>query len=145
MGDGQGIVPEDLPATGKPGPPKPAGELGGPPGVGVPPATGADGASEPGPSTIAEAASAVKPDNMDPSRLEHEQDNAATHYAGFPQVEGRSKWSTVIRRYFTPKGIMERLLRKTVRRNTWIYISVCVSARLHQCAVLLLTRLSLFL
>ncbi|KAF9535365.1 hypothetical protein CPB83DRAFT_753871, partial [Crepidotus variabilis] len=51
-----------------------------------------------------------------------EQANAATHYAG--DLEGKSRWSRYIRRYFTPRGLMDRLLRKTVQKNTWMYVSV---------------------
>lgn len=51
-----------------------------------------------------------------------DQANAATHYAG--TTKGKHWWSRYIRRNFTARGVMERLLRKTVRRNTWIYVSV---------------------
>ncbi|CAA7258648.1 unnamed protein product [Cyclocybe aegerita] len=45
-----------------------------------------------------------------------DQDNAATHYAGQPtEKHGLSRYW---RRYFTLRGMMERLLRKTVKRNT---------------------------
>ncbi|KAJ7293492.1 hypothetical protein C8J57DRAFT_1269182 [Mycena rebaudengoi] len=46
-------------------------------------------------------------------------DNAATHYAG--AQGGKYRW---LRKRFTPHGIVDRLLRKTVKRNTWIYVSV---------------------
>ncbi|KDR84891.1 hypothetical protein GALMADRAFT_233335 [Galerina marginata CBS 339.88] len=49
------------------------------------------------------------------------QDNAATHYTG--GTKGKFRWSRYFRLHFTPRGITDRLLRKTVRRNTWIYIS----------------------
>ncbi|KAJ6519734.1 hypothetical protein C8R45DRAFT_952525 [Mycena sanguinolenta] len=48
-------------------------------------------------------------------------DNAATHYAG-PQ-RGKHKLTREFRKRFTLRGIMDRLLRKTVKRNTWIYVS----------------------
>lgn len=51
-----------------------------------------------------------------------DQENAATHYAGGPK--GKHSWSRYIRRHFTPRGAMDRLLRKTVKRNTWIYVAV---------------------
>lgn len=51
------------------------------------------------------------------------QSNAAMHYAG--PSRGKYRWTRYLRRHFTPKGVMQRLLRKTVKRNTWIYVSVC--------------------
>lgn len=51
-----------------------------------------------------------------------EQENAAMHYIGEPK--GKYRWTRALKRHLTPHGIMERLLRKTVRRNTWIYVSV---------------------
>lgn len=50
------------------------------------------------------------------------ESNAAMHYLGPPK--GKSKWAKVFYRYFTLRGVTNRLLRKTVRRNTWIYITV---------------------
>jgi len=55
------------------------------------------------------------------SSLASEQENAATHYAGV--TKGKYQWSRYIRSRFTPRGIVDRMLRKTVRRNTWIYVS----------------------
>jgi len=49
------------------------------------------------------------------------QAHEATHYAG--NRKGRFSWTRALRRVFTPTGIVERLLRKTVRKNTWIYAS----------------------
>lgn len=56
------------------------------------------------------------------SSTSSEQANAATHYAG--QTLGKYRWTRYLRRHITPRGIMQRLLKKTVRRNTWIYVSV---------------------
>ncbi|KAF9040530.1 hypothetical protein BJ165DRAFT_1350613, partial [Panaeolus papilionaceus] len=47
------------------------------------------------------------------------QDNAATHYAGGSTTK-KHRW----RGRFTLRHAIERLLRKTVQRNTWIYVSV---------------------
>ncbi|KAL0575827.1 hypothetical protein V5O48_006154 [Marasmius crinis-equi] len=47
--------------------------------------------------------------------------NAATHYVD--QTKGRHAWSRALRRYFTVRGLLNRLLRKTVRRNTWIWVT----------------------
>jgi len=55
------------------------------------------------------------------SRSSSYQGNAATHYTG--QTKGRYKWTRYLRQHYTPHGIMDRLLRKTVKRNTWIYVS----------------------
>ncbi|KAA1468710.1 hypothetical protein DENSPDRAFT_485592 [Dentipellis sp. KUC8613] len=48
-------------------------------------------------------------------------DNAAMHYIGVPK--GRNKLMRAFWRNFTIRGLGEKLLRKTVRRNTWIYVS----------------------
>ncbi|KIK70893.1 hypothetical protein GYMLUDRAFT_149322 [Collybiopsis luxurians FD-317 M1] len=48
--------------------------------------------------------------------------SAAMHYLGPPK--GTSSWSKVFYRYFTVRGVTNRLLRKTVKRNTWIYSTV---------------------
>lgn len=57
------------------------------------------------------------------SSVSSKQANAATHYTG--KAMGKYRWSKYLRRHFTPRGIVQHLLRKTVRRNTWIYVSVC--------------------
>ncbi|KAL0951312.1 hypothetical protein HGRIS_008018 [Hohenbuehelia grisea] len=49
------------------------------------------------------------------------QENMATHYVG--TVEGKYRWSRTLKKYLTIHGIMNRLLRKTVQRNTWIYVT----------------------
>ncbi|CAK5264561.1 unnamed protein product [Mycena citricolor] len=48
-------------------------------------------------------------------------DAAATHYAG-PQ-KGKYRITREFRKRFTLRGVVDRLLRKTVRKNTWIYVS----------------------
>ncbi|KAJ7786222.1 hypothetical protein B0H16DRAFT_1401368 [Mycena metata] len=55
------------------------------------------------------------------SRDSAELDNAATHYTG--EQKG-NKVAREFRKRFTLHGVVDRLLRKTVRRNTWIYVSV---------------------
>ncbi|KAF9462147.1 hypothetical protein BDZ94DRAFT_1166419 [Collybia nuda] len=50
------------------------------------------------------------------------QSKEAVHYVD--QVVGGYKWSQYLKRYFTPKRIVQRLFRKVIRRNTWIYVSV---------------------
>lgn len=56
------------------------------------------------------------------SLSDHDEDNAVMHYAG--ETKGRYPWTRSFRRYFTLRGIVNNLLRKTVKRNTWIYVSV---------------------
>jgi len=48
--------------------------------------------------------------------------NAAMHYVDQPK--GKYSWSRAFHRYFTTRGLLNRLLRKTVRRNTWIWVTV---------------------
>ncbi|KAG2154756.1 hypothetical protein DEU56DRAFT_770163 [Suillus clintonianus] len=50
------------------------------------------------------------------------QENEATHYT--KSQKGRTRLGRAIRRHFTLKGMMDRLLRKTVGNNTWIYVAV---------------------
>ncbi|KAI0961891.1 hypothetical protein AcW1_000854 [Taiwanofungus camphoratus] len=45
----------------------------------------------------------------------------AMHYAGLSQTSNPIK--RAFRKYFTFHGLLEGLLRKTVMRNTWIYVS----------------------
>ncbi|KAF4573001.1 hypothetical protein EYR36_007511 [Pleurotus pulmonarius] len=77
-GEGQGIVPDELPG-------------------GVVPTTRIDSGS-----------SSVPP--LDPQ-----------HYA--EPIAGKYRIARLFRKYFTIRGAVNRLLRKTVRRNTWIYVS----------------------
>ncbi|KAJ1310237.1 hypothetical protein OPQ81_006979 [Rhizoctonia solani] len=44
------------------------------------------------------------------------------HYVDTINKPGDSKLKQTIRSHFTSTGIMERLLRKTVKKNTWIYV-----------------------
>lgn len=55
------------------------------------------------------------------SSLSPEQENAATHYTG--GTKAKSGLSKLIRKHLTLHGMMDKLLKKTVRRNTWIYVS----------------------
>ena len=52
----------------------------------------------------------------------HRQGAGAVHYTRPPK--GRTRFGRAIRRHFTLKGVMDRLLRKTVKKNTWIYVTV---------------------
>lgn len=56
----------------------------------------------------------------DPDSIQ-EETNATIHYAGGDK--GQCRWTKLVKRHFTLNGLVDRLLRKTVRRNTWIYVS----------------------
>lgn len=59
--------------------------------------------------------------SIDSSSISSEESDEVYHYLG--NEKGKNKVTTLFHRYFTIKGITNRLLRKTVRRNTWIFIS----------------------
>jgi hypothetical protein len=44
------------------------------------------------------------------------------HYVETAAKPGDGKLKQEMRSRFTSKGVMERLLRKTVKKNTWIYV-----------------------
>lgn len=50
---------------------------------------------------------------------------AATHYAG-DGSQSKNRWTAYFRKYLTVSGIANRLLRKTVKRNTWIYVTASI-------------------
>lgn len=50
---------------------------------------------------------------------------AVTHYAS--DTKSGNWLQRAAKRNLTPKGLMDKLLKKTVKRNTWIYVSVCGS------------------
>lgn len=50
------------------------------------------------------------------------EDNQITHYNSVPQ-RSSNKLTKMLREHFTIGGIQERLLRKTTKRNTWIYVA----------------------
>ncbi|EIM92593.1 uncharacterized protein STEHIDRAFT_48127, partial [Stereum hirsutum FP-91666 SS1] len=82
-GNGQGIIPDDIPET--------SGQI---------------------------AASIASPR----SSFSGEEGEAANHYIG--PAKGKTKATRAFRKYLTIHGIVDKLLKKTVRRNTWIYVSV---------------------
>ncbi|ODN76749.1 hypothetical protein L202_05364 [Cryptococcus amylolentus CBS 6039] len=49
-------------------------------------------------------------------------ENEDTHYIGLDKANSGS-WLSRHRKKMTPGGVRKELLRKTVRRNTWIYVS----------------------
>ena len=52
--------------------------------------------------------------------------NAMMHYVGI-RAQSKNPVKRILSRNFTLRGLLEKLLRKTVKRNTWIYVSVCSS------------------
>ncbi|OCF30327.1 IQ domain-containing calmodulin-binding protein [Kwoniella heveanensis BCC8398] len=50
-------------------------------------------------------------------------DNEDTHYVGLDKEEEEKGWLAKRTKKYTPGGMRKELLRKTVRRNTWIYVS----------------------
>lgn len=57
-----------------------------------------------------------------PGESEGSFEAAAAHYASNPKS---GNWlQRTIKTNFTLKGLTNKLLKKTVRRNTWIYVSV---------------------
>jgi hypothetical protein len=62
--------------------------------------------------------------NTDGSMDSELQKNEATHYSGNElEAKGKHSWTRYLWRHLTLRGVMEKLLRKTVARNTWMYIS----------------------
>lgn len=51
-----------------------------------------------------------------------EADQALHYYAG--ESYSHNPLKRILWRNFTLKGLLDRLLRKTIKRNTWIYVSV---------------------
>ncbi|KAJ3721494.1 hypothetical protein F5878DRAFT_648982 [Lentinula raphanica] len=49
------------------------------------------------------------------------QSDAVIHYLEPPK--GKSHWSKLFYRYFTVRGVTNRLLRTSLKRNTWLYTS----------------------
>ena len=47
------------------------------------------------------------------------------HYVGL-QKQSRNPVKRVLQKNFTLRGLLDRLLRKTIKRNTWIYVSVSI-------------------
>ncbi|KAF8587317.1 hypothetical protein K439DRAFT_1252339, partial [Ramaria rubella] len=58
--------------------------------------------------------------SFDDSSIDSEQ---ADHYLGYAATGGNGV-PKMLKSRFTTAGLMDRLLRKTVRRNTWIYVAV---------------------
>ncbi|WVQ94727.1 hypothetical protein IAU59_001807 [Kwoniella sp. CBS 9459] len=50
-------------------------------------------------------------------------ENEDTHYVGLDKESEEQGWLAKRTKRYTPGGMRKELLRKTVRRNTWIYVS----------------------
>jgi hypothetical protein len=55
-----------------------------------------------------------------------DEEETARHYHGVADDKAKSPLQRIWRDRFTTNGLMERLLRMTVRKNTWMYVSVCL-------------------
>ncbi|TFK92774.1 hypothetical protein K466DRAFT_479925, partial [Polyporus arcularius HHB13444] len=80
----------------------------------------------PGTSTLATRHSFAPSSSSSPasstSSLSGEDEDAAMHYVGL-QKESKNPVKRVLQKNFTIRGLLDRLLRKTIKRNTWIYVS----------------------
>lgn len=56
------------------------------------------------------------------STFSGEEGQAAQHYIG--PAKGKTKVTRALRKHLTIHGLVDKLMKKTVRRNTWIYVSV---------------------
>lgn len=63
------------------------------------------------------------------SSLSGQEEDAMMHYVGL-QKQSRNPVKRVLQKNFTLRGLLDRLLRKTIKRNTWIYVSVSTCLRL---------------
>ncbi|KAG8812156.1 hypothetical protein FRC17_002166, partial [Serendipita sp. 399] len=92
-GDGKGIVPDDEKADEESGKPKTA--------------------------KLAEVVSSVTRSESSSSNVA----NQAKHYEGGKQDQDLNALQRFWKERFTAKGLTQRVLRKTVRKNTWMYVS----------------------
>lgn len=106
--DGRGIISQHLPAT-------PLASTN--PNTAWPDVKG----GEVVPKAPARKGSAVSGGSRLSAEGEQKQKMEATHYAGGAQ--GDHSWQRYLWRHLTLRGLMEKLLRKTVAKNTWMYIS----------------------
>lgn len=54
----------------------------------------------------------------------HQEKKVARHYHGATNDPNNGFFKRIWKDMFTTTGITERLLRKTIRKNTWMYVSV---------------------
>ncbi|PVF94853.1 hypothetical protein CPB86DRAFT_712372, partial [Serendipita vermifera] len=77
-------------------------------------------------SITAPPPTATRSDSASSSSSEEEA-LAAQHYQGVKKQTNLNFFQRIWKDRFTTKGLMERLLRKTVQKNTWLYVSVRVA------------------
>lgn len=62
--------------------------------------------------------------SVSPQRsIDSRDEDAVMHYTGYKSTK-KSRLARFYKRNFTLHGITDRILRKTLRRNTWMYVSV---------------------
>ncbi|KAK8861514.1 hypothetical protein IAR55_002335 [Kwoniella newhampshirensis] len=105
-GDGSGIVPDDTSSESYPEPPL---------------AANTDDSTTTGSSETTSDDSTESDPTGSYSAGSDLDDNEDTHYAGVDKED--DGWFEKRRKRLTPGGIRKKLLKKTVRRNAWIYVS----------------------
>ena len=79
--------------------------------------------SYPEPTAPRRRTSFVTPSRRSSSSGFADQVETAMHYYAGDKLP-RNRFKRLIWRNFTLRGLLDRLLRKTLKRNTWIYVSV---------------------
>jgi hypothetical protein len=74
------------------------------------------------PRTSFDSSGSLSSISVAPDQSAENLDAAVTHYTSDPKS---GNWlQKVIKKNLTLGGLMDKLLKKTVKRNTWIYVSV---------------------
>ena len=71
-----------------------------------------------------EASSTPPPVARQHSFASRDSDNATDNHYISAEKKSSSRFSMFIREHLTVEGLTDRLLRRTVRKNTWIYVAV---------------------
>ncbi|KAH9898125.1 hypothetical protein C8Q73DRAFT_744205 [Cubamyces lactineus] len=91
-------------------------------GRGIVPYEDTDGDSEPRDSfSVPDQNSSFSPRSE--SSFSGDQEAEMMHYVGL-RKQPRNPVKRVLWKNFTVRGLVDKLLRKTIKRNTWIYVSV---------------------
>ena len=67
--------------------------------------------------------SSLRSSSRSSTTLSTNEGAAEMHYMGV-RSQSKNPVKRILLRNFTPRGLLERLLRKTIKRDTWIYVSV---------------------
>lgn len=67
--------------------------------------------------------SSLRSSSRSSTTLSTNEGAAEMHYMGVRR-QSKNPVKRILLRNFTPRGLLERLLRKTIKRDTWIYVSV---------------------